>query len=122
MRTSQRVIPIKQSMTSFDIFAVVYELKDLETARLENIYQIDSLFLFVFRKIGQGKQVLVVEPEVRVHLTRFERLKPKVPPNFCMALRRHLRGAKVVQVFQHNFDRIIGLKLERGEELDKCEV
>jgi len=103
-------------MTSFDVFAIVHELKDLETARLENIYQIESLFLFVFRKIGQGKQVLVVEPEVRVHLTRFERLKPKVPPNFCMAMRRHLRGAKVVQVFQHNFDRIIGIKLERGEE------
>lgn len=101
------------------MFAVVRELKELEGARLKNIYQIDNIFLFVFHKFGQEKQVLLIEPEVRAHLTRFERSKPKSPPNFCLALRRHLRGAKVVQFFQPNFDRIIGMRLERGGEILK---
>jgi len=109
-------------MTGFDLLAVVHELKELENARLENIYQIGRIFHFVFRKFGQEKQVLLVEPEVRAHLTRFERSKPKSPPNFCLALRRHLRGAKVVQVFQPNFDRILGIKLERGGEALKLVV
>ncbi len=101
-------------MTSFDVFAVVHELREFKGARIENIYQIDNLFLFVLRKIGQGKQIFLIDPEVRAYLTRFERSKPKFPPNFCMALRSHLRGSKIVQVFQPNFDRIIGFKLERG--------
>ncbi len=106
-------------MTSFDVFAVVHELKELEGARLNNIYQIGSLILFVFHKFGQEKQILLIEPEVRAHLTRFERQKPKSPPNFCLTLRRHLRGARVVQFFQPNFDRIIGMRLERGGDVFK---
>ena len=102
--------PIKKSMTSFDVFSVVHELREFKEARIENIYQVDNLFLFVLRKIGQGKQILLIEPEVRAYLTRFERSKPKIPPNFCMALRSHLRGAKIVQVFQQNFDRMMLVK------------
>lgn len=120
--TNQGVILIKQSMTSFDVFAVVHELKELEGARLNNIYQIGSIYLFVFHKFGQEKQVLLIEPEIRAHLTRFEMQKPKSPPNFCLALRRHLRGARVVQFFQPNFDRIIGMRLERGGEVLKVVV
>ena len=121
-RTIQRVNLIKQFMTSFDVFAVVHELKELDGARLENIYQIGSIFLFVFHKFGQEKQALLIEPEVRAYITRFERQKPKSPPNFCLALRQHLRGAKVVQFFQPNYDRIIEMRLERGGKMLKLMV
>lgn len=47
---------------------------------------------------------------------------PKQPPMFCMLLRKHIEGAKILSVTKPNFERIIELNFENYNELgDKIE-
>jgi predicted ribosome quality control (RQC) complex YloA/Tae2 family protein len=50
---------------------------------------------------------LVLEAGRRLHLTAYALETPLVPPAFCMALRKHLRGAWITNVEQYEFERII---------------
>jgi glutamine cyclotransferase len=43
----------------------------------------------------------------RLHLTNYELEKPHAPPAFCMALRKYLRGAWLINVEQYEFERIV---------------
>ena len=47
---------------------------------------------------------------------------PKQPPMFCMLLRKHMEGAKIINVNRPNFERILELNFENYNELgDKIE-
>lgn len=46
----------------------------------------------------------------RAHLTNAKRPNPPTPPAFCMLLRKHLEGARITEVFQRDFDRVLELR------------
>jgi predicted ribosome quality control (RQC) complex YloA/Tae2 family protein len=48
-----------------------------------------------------------MEAGKRLHLTTYALKNPRVPPAFCMALRKHLRGAWISNIEQHDFERVI---------------
>ncbi|MGM9521366.1 MAG: NFACT family protein [Oscillospiraceae bacterium] len=48
----------------------------------------------------------------RIHLTNQEYEKPVEPPMFCMLLRKHLVGARVLSVRQPELDRVLELRLQ----------
>ncbi|MCJ7559505.1 NFACT family protein, partial [Candidatus Bathyarchaeota archaeon] len=50
---------------------------------------------------------LVMEAGRRLHLTAYALENPHVPPAFCMALRKHLRGAWITNLEQYEFERIV---------------
>ena len=50
---------------------------------------------------------------MRIHITQYPPLNPKVPPNFPMLLRKYLSGATISQVRQHNFDRIMEIEFQK---------
>ncbi|HUX99715.1 MAG TPA: ribosome rescue protein RqcH [Candidatus Deferrimicrobium sp.] len=110
-------------MSSFDIAAIVSELKSLVTKQwISNVYQIDSLFTIKFRT-KEGNVELLIEPAKRVHLTKYERQKPKIPSKFCMTLRKYLRNQRVLGIEQHEFDRVIIIEVGRlstEDEIQKC--
>jgi len=99
----------KNAMTSFDVKAVVDELSgELQGRRIRNLYQLEGkLFLIRVSPID-----LILELERRVHSTRFKFEAPLKPSNFCMELRKHLRNGIVEDVLQHEFERIIVLKVK----------
>jgi predicted ribosome quality control (RQC) complex YloA/Tae2 family protein len=99
----------KKEFTSFDAAAIVHELKStLVNSRVNNVYQLDSKTLLLkLHKTDKPPLRLVMEAGRRLHLTAYVLEKPLVPPAFCMALRKHLRGAWVANVEQHEFERII---------------
>jgi len=99
----------KKEFTSFDASAVVHELKDaLVNSRVNNIYQLDAKTLLLkLHKTDKPPLRLVLEAGRRLHLTAYALEKPLVPPAFCMALRKHLRGAWLSGVEQYEFERII---------------
>ena len=100
-------------MSSFDIGAIVTELKPLLIdAWVSNIYQIDSLFTIKFRTT-EGSQELLIEPSKRLHLTKYQRPKPKFPSKFCMTLRKYLRNQRVLDIKQYEFDRVMVLEVGR---------
>jgi predicted ribosome quality control (RQC) complex YloA/Tae2 family protein len=99
----------KKEFTSFDASAAVHELKDaLVNSRVNNIYQLDAKTLLLkLHKTDKPPLRLVMEAGRRLHLTAYALETPLVPPAFCMALRKHLRGAWLASVEQYEFERIV---------------
>src|SRR5207302_2397292 len=52
----------------------------------------------------------------RAHAARARRPGPETPPGFCMLLRKHLGGSRLVEAEQVRFDRVLRLTFRRGEE------
>jgi len=48
----------------------------------------------------------------RVHLTAVKRPNPPLPPPFCMLCRKYLEGARVLDVRQRDFDRLLDIDFE----------
>lgn len=100
-----------EAMSSLDIAAIVSELnKMLGGGRIRNIYQINRVFIFRVRTSDEDFQLLV-EPGKRVHLTWYERVKPRFPPPFCITLRKHLKHGRILSVQQYDFDRVVMLNV-----------
>lgn len=99
----------KREFTSFDVAAVVRELRDaILDSRVNNIYQLDSkTLLFKLRKTGQPVFQLVLEAGKQLHLTSYTMEKPLVPPAFCMALRKHLQNGWLTNIEQYEFERVV---------------
>lgn len=103
---------VKQ-LSSFDIKACVEELKELIGGKVEKIYHHPPDEIRI--RIYAGRKVdLVVEAGRRIHLTKFPKQSPRFPSAFAMLLRKHLEGARIVNVEQYDFDRVVVIDFERG--------
>jgi predicted ribosome quality control (RQC) complex YloA/Tae2 family protein len=107
----------KKDFTSFDLYAMVHELKDkLVDARVNNVYQLDSkTLLFKLHKVNEPPIRLVLEAGRRMHLTSYSLEKPQSPPAFCMTLRKYLPGAWISNVEQYEFERIVTFQFRAKE-------
>jgi len=87
----------------------VHELNEaLANSRVNNVYQLDAKTLLLkLHKTDAPPLRLVMEAGRRVHLTSYALETPLVPPAFCMALRKYLRGAWLDSVEQYEFERIV---------------
>jgi predicted ribosome quality control (RQC) complex YloA/Tae2 family protein len=100
--------PLRKEFTSFDVAVAVHELKEaVADSRVNNIYQFDEKTVVLkLHKTDKPPLRLVMETGRRLHLTAYALKPPKVPPAFCMALRKYLRGAWVDNVEQYEFERV----------------
>jgi len=107
----------KKDFTSFDLYAVVHELKDLLVdARVNNVYQLDAkTLLFKLHKVNQPPIRLVLEAGRRMHLTSYSLEKPQTPPAFCMTLRKYLPGAWISNFEQFEFERVVTFQFKVKE-------
>lgn len=99
----------KKQFTSFDVAAVVRELSEaILDSRVSNVYQLSSkTLLFKLRKTDKPVFWLILDAGKRLHLTSYAVEKPKVPPAFCMALRKYLRNGWLTGVEQYEFERVV---------------
>lgn len=107
------------------VTALVRELKDTVVgARIDKVYQPgrDEL-IFVLRtrmETGHGtvKLLLSANPQhPRVHLTEIPRENPDTPPMFCMLMRKHLVGGRIMDLSQSPMERVLEFQLEVLDEL-----
>lgn len=105
---------MKKEITSFDIAAVVFELKQRITgAWVTNIYQTDiKTLVFKLHQPDQPPLNLLIKAGNRLHLTGFVHEKPAKPSAFCMTLRKYLRDGKIQAMEQHEFERIITIMVK----------
>ncbi len=101
--------------------AIVSELKTaLLGGRIDKVHQpaADEI-RFTVRGLGGVKKVLVSanSSHPRIHLTESTRENPMTAPLFCMVLRKHIAGGKIVDICQPNFERIVILRIESTNEL-----
>ena len=101
--------------------AAVEELRAvIQGGRIDKIYQPGSqdLVLAVRGNTGNVRVLLSANPShPRLHLTTLERENPDKPPMFCMLLRKHLTGARILELEQPYMERIVTIRLEATDEL-----
>ena len=54
----------------------------------------------------------------RFHLTTYSKPNPQTAPNFCMLLRKHLIGSKIVSINSFDLERTVEITLETYNELN----
>ena len=96
---------------AFDAFylsCVLEEVRTLQDARIEKIHQParDTVILLLKHREGRAKLLFAANPAApRLHLTTASPENPAEPPMFCMLLRKHLSGARLVAVEQVAMER-----------------
>lgn len=106
---------------------VVFELNEkLKEGRIDKIYQPekDEIILNIRNKREKYKLLLSASSSnPRAYITSAEKENPQTPPTFCMLLRKHLEGARIVDFEQYKMDRIMKMnvisKNELGDEITK---
>ena len=89
-------------------------------ARIEKVYQPErDEIILQMRSFEGGKRLLINagSNNPRIGFTAIPKENPQNPPMFCMLLRKHLQGAKLVSVTQADFDRIAFLEFETRDEM-----
>ena len=108
------------------IHSILHELKDkLLGGRIDKVYQPESdEIILSIRSLGNAyKLLLTANPShPRLHLTAASRENPLEPPLFCMVLRKHIQGGKIIEISQPGFDRIVHIKIEGLNEMGDYSV
>lgn len=108
------------------IRCLTIELKEkLLGARVDKIHQPqkDELQLVLRGQRCAYRLLLCVNPSCpRLNLTEGKLENPPAPPMFCMLLRKHLSGGKIVDIAQYGFERIVEFSIESYDELGDLSV
>lgn len=100
-------------------------IRELNTAlsgsRVDKIYQPgrDEVILALRSPaVGNVRLLLSSNPaNPRLHLTTLPLENPEKPPMFCMLLRKHLSGARLLELVQTPLERVVTLRLEALNDL-----
>ena len=101
---------------------IIHELNTaLSGARVDKIYQPgrDEVILALRSPAaGNVRLLLSTNPaHPRLHLTTLPLENPEKPPMFCMLLRKHMSGARLLEIVQAPLERVAALRFEALNEL-----
>ncbi|WP_261132733.1 NFACT family protein [Bacillus sp. Marseille-Q3570] len=101
--------------------AITHELtENLAQGKITKIYQpFPTELIFVIRSKGKSKRVLLSANASfpRIHITEQQYENPKVPPMFCMLLRKHLEGGIIDRIEQSGLERIVTFHIASRNEI-----
>lgn len=106
-----------KTMSNVDIYTITNELNTLlENARVDKSFQpMKDTVVVRFHVPRTGRVDLVMECGKRIHTSQYPLENPTQPPTFPMLLRKRIKGANVISVKQHNFDRIVEIKVKKDQ-------
>ena len=106
-----------KTMSNVDVYTICQELNDLlEGARVDKSFQpTNDTVVIRFHKAGIGRLDFVMQAGSRAHISQYPLTNPKNPPHFPMLLRKRVKGAHVLSIEQHNFDRVIVIKMKKDQ-------
>lgn len=103
------------------INSVIFELNQkLQNGRVDKIYQPEKDELIIgIRGFKENYKLLISSSPnyPRLHLTSENKTNPQVPPTFCMLLRKHLLGGRILSIHQPDFERVVEIAVECQDEL-----
>ncbi|MBR5641945.1 MAG: NFACT family protein [Firmicutes bacterium] len=96
--------------------------KELQGAKIERVQQpeADTILLQIYAPATGARRRLLfcTSPQgARVHYTKLNYENPAEAPNFCMLLRKHLQGGRILSVSQPATERILKFHLETINEM-----
>ena len=98
--------------------AVVRETAaQVENTRIEKIQQPARDQVVLLLRGGRRLLLCAGATQPRLHLTALLRDNPSQPPMFCMLLRKHLAGGRIVSVEQEPLERVVTLHIQAADEL-----
>lgn len=110
---------------AFHIRRLAQELNTfLVGGRINRISQVnkDELTFIVYTGKTTVKLILSANASnARVCLSLTEKEPAPVAPNFCMLLRKHLQNAEILEVRQHEFERIVELVVHCTTDFSECD-
>lgn len=99
----------------------VKEAKEiLINAKIDKVHQPqkEEILLSIRTLNGNKKLCISADPSCpRIYLTEEKFKNPETAPMFCMLLRKHLVSARIVDIAQYDFERIIVITLKGYDEL-----
>ncbi len=116
---------MREQMTSFDIHRMVSELQFLINARCKKTYQPhhEQVVLRLKPKDLPQKDLVIIRGQ-RLYLSSRDRPMPNQPAPFAMLLRKHLTNARIEEISQIGFDRVIKIvfdaKMGKRELIIEC--
>ena len=113
----KKVVNTMKSMSNVDIFTVSNELNNLLSgARVDKSFQpTKDIVVMRFHVPGTGRIDLVMQCGSRIHTSQYPLENPTTPPTFPMLLRKRIKGAHVESVKQHNFDRVVEIRVKKDK-------
>ncbi|MCO1601186.1 Rqc2 family fibronectin-binding protein [Desulfosporosinus nitroreducens] len=103
---------------ALDGVTLAYLVKELAPlligARIDKIFQPEKEEVhFQLRQQGSGRLLLSASAtSPRFHLTQENKKNPTSPPMFCMILRKHLEGGKLVSLQQSELERVVTFEFQ----------
>ncbi len=94
--------------------------KKLSGARIDKIHQPekDELIISVRAPGAAHRLMLCANPSFpRFHLTNTSKENPEKAPMFCMLMRKHLSGGKILYIRQDEMERIVRIGIESYDEM-----
>lgn len=89
-------------------------------ARVDKVHQVSREELILILRTRNGNLKLYISAGAdspRIHLTHTSFENPKTPPMFCMLMRKHLTGARIIALEQEGLDRILKIIFETHNEM-----
>ena len=104
-------------MSNVDIFTISNELNNLLSgARVDKSFQpTKDIVVMRFHVPGTGRIDLVMQCGSRIHTSQYPLENPTTPPTFPMLLRKRVKGAHVESIKQHNFDRVVEIRVKKDK-------
>lgn len=99
---------------------LINELKILESGRISKIKQLSKLEIILTIRANRQNHNLLISSSpqsARIHLTTNSFDSLKVPPSYCMVLRKHLEGGYINKISQVDNDRIVEIEVLKTNEL-----
>ena len=101
--------------------AIASELQQLSGARIDKVFQPTSNTIvlgFYLSGTNYALNICTDSANYRINLTTHAKPNPKVAPNFCMVLRKHLIGLHIKNIITSNLERIVTIEFEGLDEID----
>ncbi|MBC8444433.1 NFACT family protein [Candidatus Woesearchaeota archaeon] len=107
---------MKLELTALDMKYLIDELQVLIGGRVDQIYQIGKRdFFFRFHVPNKGKKILKMFLPGSLYLTEKLGRMPQTPMGYCAFLRKYLSNARVREIRQQGFERILEIVFEKKE-------
>ncbi|MBQ9704383.1 MAG: NFACT family protein [Clostridia bacterium] len=100
--------------------AIANEISSLGTLKVEKVYQpVNDEIVLMLRSMKESYRLLINAGSnyPRLNFTSTQSENPAKAPMFCMLLRKHLAGAKLLSAYQEEFERVCFLELEAYDEM-----
>jgi len=108
---------MQRGLSSFDIYVLVSELQELLGSYIDKIYQLtrDELLIRINNKKTNEKEIIYAKNSELFCTTQKKFTVPQKPSTFAMTLRKYLLNGRITEIIQHEFDRIIKIKISKKE-------